>query len=49
MIRSGRTPLAVELQPGLTVDLVLVFDVPEDAEGLLLRVGGGFVDVALGD
>lgn len=41
--------LAVELQPGLTVDLVLVFDVPEDAEGLLLRVGGGFVDVAIGD
>jgi hypothetical protein len=41
--------LAVELQPGLTVDLVVVFDVPEGADGLLLRVVGGFVDVALSE
>ena len=41
--------LVVELQPGLTVDLVVVFDVSEEAEGLLLRVVGGFVDVALSE
>ncbi len=41
--------LAAELQPGLTVDFVLVFDVPEAAEGLRLRVSGGFTDVDLDD
>lgn len=41
--------LAVELQPGLTVDFVLVFDVPEEAKGLRLRMGGGFADVDLDD
>ena len=41
--------LTVELQPGLTVDFVLVFDVPEEAKGLRLRVRGGFADVDLDD
>lgn len=39
--------LAYELQPGLNVDLVVVFDVPDDAEDFRLRLLGGYVDVTL--
>ena len=39
--------VAMALQPGLTLDLVVVFDVAEDAEDVRLRLRGGFVDVAL--
>jgi len=39
--------LAYELQPGLNIDLVVVFDVPDDAEDFRLRVLGGYVDVTL--
>ena len=39
--------LTAEIQPGFTVELVVVFDVATDAEGLHLRLSGGFVDVPL--
>ena len=39
--------LAVEIQPGHTVDLLVVFDVAADAEGLRLRLSGGFIEVPL--
>lgn len=39
--------LTAEIQPGFTVDLLVVFDVATDAEGLHLRLSGGFVEVPL--
>lgn len=36
------------LQPGLSADGVLVFDVPPDATGLALRIQKGYLDVSLG-
>lgn len=39
--------LTAEVQPGFTVDLLVVFDIAKDAEGLQLRLRGGFVDVPL--
>ncbi len=36
------------LQPGLSADAVLVFDVPTDATGLALRLQKGYLDVSLG-
>ncbi len=39
--------LAIRLQPGITADLIVVFDVPNDAEDFRLRLRGGFVDVTL--
>ncbi len=39
--------LTVALQPGITTDLVVVFDIAEEAEDFRLRVRGGFVEVAL--
>ena len=35
------------LQPGITTDLVVAFDVPDDAEGFRLRIRGGYVEVEL--
>lgn len=40
--------LTVALPPGITADLIVVFDIAAGAEDLRLRVGGGFVEVALG-
>jgi len=46
---SGKTDLFAEgLQPGLEIDTVLVFDVPDKASGLGLRISAGFMDVTLG-
>lgn len=39
--------LSVALQPGITTELIVVFEVPNGAEGFRLRVSGGFVDVEL--
>lgn len=39
--------LAQDLQPGITTDLVVVFDVPEEAEDFRLRIEGGYVEVEL--
>ena len=39
--------LTQDLQPGITIDLVVVFDVPEEAEDFRLRISGGFAEVAL--
>jgi len=39
--------LVTVLQPGITTDLIVVFEVPEEVEGLQLRVTGGYVDVSL--
>ncbi|PZC49459.1 MAG: protein of unknown function (DUF4352) [Chloroflexi bacterium] len=39
--------LSLDLQPGITTDLVVVFDVPEEAENFRLRIVGGFVEVEL--
>ena len=39
--------LTATLQPGLTVDLLVVFDVSADAGPFRLRLLGGFVDVTL--
>lgn len=36
------------LQPGLGMEAVLVFDVPKEAEGLVLRLSHGYLDVGLG-
>lgn len=36
------------LQPGLTMEALLVFDVPREAEGLTLRLFHGYLDVGLG-
>ncbi len=44
---SRRDGLVVALQPGLETDLVVVFQVPELAENLRLRLSGGYVDVEL--
>jgi hypothetical protein len=35
------------LQPGLTVEGVLIFDVPKQATGLVLRISKGYLDVKL--
>jgi hypothetical protein len=35
------------LQPGITTDLIVVFEVPEEVEGLRLRITGGYIDVSL--
>lgn len=35
------------LQPGITTNLVVAFDVPEEAEGFRLRISGGYVEVEL--
>ena len=37
------------LQPQLTVSVAAVYDIPLDASGLQLRVGGGWTDFALFD
>ena len=39
--------LTQDLQPGITTDLVVAFDVPDGAEDFRLRITGGFVEVAL--
>lgn len=44
---SRRDGLVVDLQPGLETELVVVFQVPEQAENFRLRLSGGFVDVEL--
>ena len=44
---SRRDGLVVDLQPGLETELVVVFQVPEQAENFRLRFSGGFVDVEL--
>lgn len=44
---SRRDGLVVALQPGLETDLVVVFQVPEQAENFRLRLSGGYVDVEL--
>jgi hypothetical protein len=44
---SRRDGLVVVLQPGLETDLVVVFQVPDLAENLRLRLSGGYVDVEL--
>ena len=44
---SRRDGLVVDLQPGLETELVVVFQVPEEAENFRLRLSGGSVDVEL--
>jgi hypothetical protein len=44
---SRRDGLVVGLQPGLETALVVVFQVPEEAENFRLRLSGGYVDVEL--
>ena len=39
--------LSFELQPSIATNLVVVFDVPQEASGLRLRLLGGYVDVDL--
>jgi len=43
----GDSLLETTVQPGLTLSGVLVFDVPTDASGLVLRVSRGYIDLAL--
>ena len=40
--------LSVAVQPGLSKNSVIVFDVPKDARGLTLRLYQGYLDVNLG-
>jgi hypothetical protein len=45
----GKTDLFAEaLQPGLGIQVVLVFDVPKQVSGFDLRISRGFMDVNLG-
>ena len=44
---SRADALVVSLQPGIEVDLIVVFDLPDDAEDLRLRIRAGFLDVVL--
>ncbi len=46
-IEDRADALTIRLQPGITTDLIVVFDVPNDAEEFRLRLSGGFVDVTL--
>lgn len=39
--------LTQDLQPGITTDLVVVFDVPEEVGDFRLRITGGYVEVEL--
>ena len=39
--------LTVALQPGITTDLIVVFDIAEEANDFRLRISDGFVEVAL--
>ncbi len=44
---SRQDALTFDLQPGIDSDLVVVFDVPDEAEDFRLRLLGGFVDITL--
>ena len=44
---SPADALAVALQPGIEVEMIVVFDLPDDAEDLRLRIRAGFLDVVL--
>lgn len=44
---SRGNALTQGLQPGITTDLVVAFDVPKEAEDFRLRISGGYVEVAL--
>lgn len=44
---GGDSLLETAVQPGLTLSGVLVFDVPADASGLVLRISRGYIDLAL--
>jgi hypothetical protein len=46
---ANRKNLLTEpLQPGLSRDGIIVFEVPKDASGFTLRVANGYVDISLG-
>jgi hypothetical protein len=48
LLNDKKNILSESLQPGLSRDGVLAFDVPEAAAGFTLRLSNGYVEVALG-